>query len=132
MGGRGSFVDVSAGNFNFVDGGQTYQSIGEVDGIKVLVRSSGSVKAPEYSHTENRIYAIVQNGALKHLSFYDSDHTQMVSIDLLHKHKGLIPHKHLGLDHSDNGIPVTPEEMQLIDKVRRRFNLRWGRMSITI
>lgn len=52
MGSRGAFEDVVTGNFNFVEGGQTYKSIGEVDGIKVLVKTSGSVKAPEYSHTE--------------------------------------------------------------------------------
>lgn len=40
MGSRGAFEDVSVGNFNFVDGGQTYKSVGEVDGIKVLIRTS--------------------------------------------------------------------------------------------
>ncbi len=124
MGSRGAFEDVSVGNFNFVDGGQTYKSVGEVDGIKVLMRTSGSVKAPEYSHTVNRVYAIIQNGALKHLAFYDENHKQSVSIDLLHEHHGVMPHKHLYLDHTDKGIPITKEEQALIDKVRRRYNLR--------
>ena len=124
MGSRGAFEDVSVGNFNFVDGGQTYKSVGEVDGIKVLMRTSGSVKAPEYSHTANRIYAVIQNGALKHLTFYDENHRQSVSIDLLHDHYGVIPHKHLNLDHTDKGIPITKEEQALVDKVRRRYNLR--------
>ena len=35
MGSRGAFEDVTIGNFNFVDGGQTYKSVGEIDGIKV-------------------------------------------------------------------------------------------------
>ena len=124
MGSRGAFEDVTIGNFKFVADGQTYRSVGEVDGIKVLVRTSGSVKAPEYSHTENRIYAIIQNGALKHLTFYDENHKQSVSIDLLHEHHGVMPHKHIYLDHTDKGIPITKEEQALIDKVRRRFNLR--------
>lgn len=32
MGSRGAFADVNAGNFTFVDGGQTYHSLGEIDG----------------------------------------------------------------------------------------------------
>lgn len=124
MGSRGAFEDVSIGNFNFVVGGQTYMSIGDVDGVKVLVRTSGSVKAPEYSHTANRVYAVVQNGALKHLTYYDENHNQSVSIDLLHSHNGLMPHKHYNLNHNDNGIPITAEDTALINKIRRRYGLR--------
>lgn len=123
MGSRGAFEDVDSGNFNFKEGGQNYHSVGEVDGIKVLIQDKGSVKAPEYSHTENRIYAIVQDGKLKHLTFYNEDHKQVISIDLQHQHHGLIPHKHLNLDHSDKGIPITAEEEQMIKKIKRRFGL---------
>ena len=124
MGSRGAFQDVNNGNFNFVEGGQTYHSIGEVDGVKVLVKTSGSVKAPEYSHTDNREYAIVQNGMLKHLTFYDENHKQTVSIDLAHSHNGLQPHKHLNLNHNDKGIAITKEEQALVDKICRRYNLK--------
>ena len=49
--------------FAFKEGGQTYFSVGMIgDNIKVLERPGTSVKAPEYSHTENRIYAIMQKG----------------------------------------------------------------------
>ena len=44
------------------------------DNIKVLERPNKSVKAPEMSHTENRIYAILQKGELKHIAFYDDKH----------------------------------------------------------
>ncbi len=124
MGSRSSFRNVNTGNFSFVEDGQTYCSIGEFDNVKILVKSSGSVKAPEFSHTENRIYAIVQNGSLKHLAYYDENHRQSISIDLMHSHRGIRPHKHLYLDHSDNGIPISREEDALITEVKRRFNLR--------
>ena len=52
MGSRGAFVNVNTKDFTFVDDGQTYHSIGEVDGVKVLVRDKGSVKAPDYSHKD--------------------------------------------------------------------------------
>lgn len=123
MGSRGAFEKVDLGYFSFKEDGQNYHTIGEVDGIQVNIQDSGSVKAPEYSHTANRIYATIQNGKLKHLSFYDENHKQVVSIDLLHQHHGLMPHKHLNLDHSDSGIPITVDDEKMIRKVKRRFGL---------
>ena len=55
MGSRGSFKNVSAGDFSFVEGGKTYLSIGSFDNVKILIKESGSVKAPEFSHTKWRI-----------------------------------------------------------------------------
>ncbi len=124
MGSRGAFVNVNTKDFTFVDDGQTYHSIGEVDGVKVLVRDKGSVKAPDYSHTKNRVYAVIQNDSLKHLSWYDDDHNQRVSIDFLHPHKGVQPHKHIYLDHTGSGIPITEKELELANKIRRRFNVK--------
>ena len=62
MGSRSSFKNVHAGDFTFVDGGKTFRSIGGFDNVKILVKERGSVKAPEFSHTAGRIYAIVQDG----------------------------------------------------------------------
>ena len=123
MGSRGAFQDVDTGKFNFVENGQNYHTVGDVDGVQVILQNSGAVKAPEYSHSAERAYAIVQNGKLKHLSFYDETHRQIISIDLLHQHHGLMPHKHLNLDHSDKGIPITADEEKLIKKIKRRFGL---------
>lgn len=124
MGGRGAFVNVSIGDFTFNEGGQKYHSIGEVDGIKVLIEDAKNVKAPEFSHTANRVYAIIKDGQLKHLSFYDENHNQVRVIDFQHEHHGLKPHVHLNLNHNDKGIKPTPQEMAVVDKVRRRFNLK--------
>ncbi len=82
------------GNFHFKEGGQNYHSVGEVDEIQVIIQDSGSVKVPEYSHTANRSYAIVQNGKLRQLTFYDETHSQVVSIDLMHQHHGLYLLRH--------------------------------------
>ena len=123
MGSRGAFQDVDTGKFNFVENGQNYHTVGDVDGVQVILQNSGAVKAPEYSHSAERAYAIVQNGKLKHLSFYDETHRQIISIDLLHQHHGLMPHKHLNLDHRDKGIPITADEEKLIKKIKRRFGL---------
>ena len=124
MGSRSSFKNVNAGDFSFVDGGKTFRSIGGFDNVKILVRDSGSVKAPEFSHTAGRIYAIVQDGKLKHLAYYDENHKQAVSIDLQHAHHGVQPHKHLYLDHSDKGIPLSEKEKALVNEIKERFGLR--------
>lgn len=126
MGSRGSFVSVNTGNFTFVENGQRYRSIGEIDGAKVLIQTTGAVKAPEYSHTANRIYAVVQNGVLKHLAFYDENHKQVECVDFTHCHgsKQMRPHKHLYLDHSDDGIKPSQEQITLANKIRRQFKVK--------
>lgn len=124
MGSRGSFVNVNTGEFSFKEGGKTYRSIGRLGNIKALVRDKGSVKAPEYSHSADRIYAIIQNGTLKHVAYYDENHRQVKSIDLLHPHKGVQPHKHENLNHNDGGIPITAEEAALVADIKRRFKVR--------
>lgn len=124
MGGRGSFLNISSNDFTFTEQGQTYHSLGFVDNVEILIRNPGmSVKAPEYSHSPNRVYAIIQNGCLKHLTYYDGNHRQVASIDFLHFHDGLKPHKHLFMDHSTPALPITEEELNLSNKIRRKYNL---------
>ncbi len=126
MGSRGAFVDINIGNFTFVEGGKLYSSIGTLssdNNVKVLVQNKGAVKAPEFSHTSGRVYAIIQNGTLKHLSFYDENHKQSISIDLTIPHKGMLPHKHLGLNH-ELAFPISSEETALIQKIKKEFHLK--------
>lgn len=129
MGSRGAFVDVDTGNFSFKEGGQHYKSIGELStdpNVKVIIQDSSNVKAPEYSHTPGRIYAIVKDGVLKHLAYYDGEHKQAVSIDLSHAHQGVQPHRHVYLNHGKNdpGVPPTNEELDLIRRIKKEFHLK--------
>ena len=126
MGARGAFVDVNMDNFTFVEGGQRYQSIGMLGKVKVLIQTKGSVKAPEFSHTPNRVYAVAQDGKLKHIAYYDDKHKQAVSIDLLHEHKGVRPHRHEYMNHNKNapGIPPTAAEMALIRRIKKEYGLQ--------
>ena len=126
MGSRGAFVDVNTGNFSFVQGGHHYFSIGTLStnpNVKVLVQPKGSVKAPEFSHTEGRVYAIVQDGRLKHVTYYDEKHNQAVSIDLTIPHDNKLPHKHLYLDHT-TAYDVSDDEQELINKIRKEYKLK--------
>lgn len=129
MGSRGAFENVDIGNFAFKAGGQHYKSIGILSGnanVKVIVQDSNNVKAPEYSHTAGRIYAIVKDGQLKHLSYYDENHKQAISIDFAHAHQGVQPHRHVYLSHNKNdpGVPPTADEAVLINQIKKEFHLK--------
>lgn len=129
MGSRGAFVDVSTGNFSFKAGGQHYKTIGILStntNVKIIVQDTSNVKAPELSHTPGRIYAVVKDGNLKHLAYYDENHRQAVSIDLAHPHKGVQPHRHVYMSHNKNdpGVPPTPSEKKLISQIKKEFHLK--------
>lgn len=135
MGSRGAFVDVNLGYFHFKtdengDEIHEYYSLGILSSnpnVKVIMQKEGSVSAPEYSHTPGRIYATVQNGKLKHLSFYDENHKQSVSIDFEHPHHGVKPHVHYGInDHDPNtpGRKPTKAQLDLANKIKKEFNLK--------
>ncbi len=122
MGGRGAFKNVSSKDFTFVENGQTYFKVAEIDGVEILVRKGNvSVKAPEYSHSANKIYATLQNGKLKHLSFYDENHKQFKSIDFMHEHgtNHVKPHVHFGMQHikDEKGTPPSRADYEIIDKI---------------
>ncbi len=123
MGGRGSFINVNSNNFAFKESGQTYFAIGMIgDNIKVLERPGFSVKAPEYSHTENRIYAIMQKGELKHIAFYNDKHELIRSIDFLHYHDGKKPHVHHDIYHNCQVTLTTIADQKIIDQVNHWLN----------
>ncbi len=129
MGSRGAFVSVDAGNFSFVEGGQHYMSLGTLSSnpnVKVIIQDSTNVKAPEFSHTPGRVYAVVKDGSLKHLAYYDEEHKQAVSIDFAHAHQGVQPHRHVYMSHGKNdpGVPPTDAEKALIKKIKKEFHLK--------
>lgn len=127
MGGRGSFVNVDAGDFTFRAGGQTYVSKGMIDNVKVIEKvGSDSVGAPLLSHTANRIYATIQNGRLKYLTFYDQNHNQIKAVDLQHRHEGLKPHVHFNVQHGKFSKYRAPngEEQAIINKIKNKMRLR--------
>ena len=133
MGGRGSFVDADAGNFSFVEKGQKYFCIGEVDNVKILIKDpylKESINQPFLSHSPNAIYATVNNGVLKYLTFYGPDHKIINEIALQHSHDGVRPHKHPNGDHSLYDR-LSPEEEKLISKIKRIGKLIWQKKEKT-
>ena len=124
MGGRGAFKNIDSKDFTFVEGGQTYVKVGEVAGVEVLIRKGKlSVKAPEYSHSASKIYAVLQDGEIKHLSFYDENHKQVKLIDFMHTHgtNHVKPHVHFNMTHVKNepGTPPSAEDYAIIEKINK-------------
>lgn len=129
MGSRGAFISVDKGNFDFVSGGRHYKPLGTLNSnsnVKIIVQDTNNVKAPEFSHTPGRVYAVVKDGVLKHLAYYDKNHKQEVSIDLAHEHNGVKPHRHIHLKHGKNlpGESPKPQELELIKKIKKEFHLK--------
>ena len=122
MGSRGAFVNVNNGNFSFVENGQRYSTIGQIGDIQILsMGATKNVKAPEYSHSSNRVYVTMKDGKIKHISFYDDNHKQIKVIDFEHSHHGIKPHIHYNLDHTDKGIALSQDDKDLIKKIKRRL-----------
>lgn len=55
-----------------MDGGQNYKAIGidKQTNAKYLIQEKGSVKVPDYSHSANQIYAVIQNDQVKTIAIY--------------------------------------------------------------
>ncbi len=126
MGGRGSFIDVKHDDFSFVESGQKYHTIGVVDKVKIIIKDpkfKESVNQPLYSHSPNAIYATVQRGRLKYITFYGRNHEIVNEIDLQHRHEGVSPHKHPYGNHTIYE-KLTKEEHELVDKIKRESGLK--------
>lgn len=86
----------------------------------------GAVKSPEYLHSLNSTYAVIQNEKLKHLTFYDENHRQVKSIDFsnLHVKNKVVSYVHYNMAH--NNEPVTlllVSDWQLINKIKKGLGI---------
>lgn len=130
MGSRGAFVNVGLRDFTFNTGlrsnQQTYKTVGVIDGVHIIVQDKGlSVKAPEFSHTANRKYAVIQEGKLKHLSFYDENHVLIKVIDFGHVHDNKKPHVQYNSLHIGKSDSPTAQDWKLIKKIARKYSITW-------
>lgn len=67
MGGRGTFAD--GNNVNY-----TYETIGFIDGVKILQGIKGKHGLPEESHTSVAYIALKPNGVFHEMRIYDKNH----------------------------------------------------------
>ena len=67
MGGRGTFA---VGN----NVAYTYETVGFIDGVKVLQGISGKHSLPEEAHSSSAYIKLKHDGSFHEIRFYDNDH----------------------------------------------------------
>ena len=83
MGGRGSFAQGVSVPYS-------YQTVGYVDGVKVLVGTGNQHGLPAESHSSMAYIKLSGNGAFREMRFYDKDHFLVKEI-AFHPEKDLDP-----------------------------------------
>lgn len=129
MGGRGASSGWSLDKYGnkLHKYGTEYRSVLTVGNIKFVVQNAeGSVKAPKETMTRGRVYVTLNAEQTKpqYITYYDNDNKKVKSIDLLHYHRGEMPHTHHGYEHSENdsakgSASLTPEEKKMVDRVNK-------------
>ena len=66
------------------------------------------------------------------ITCYDKENKRTKQIDLLHPHKGVIPHTHHGYLHNENdgkkgAANLTPEEKRIVERVKKKWSNRSGK-----
>ena len=73
MGGRGSYA---SGNRTY-----EYETVGTIEGVKVVRRISGSNKVPEESYTSKAYMTLYKDGNFQRLRIYDNNHLPKFDIE---------------------------------------------------
>ncbi len=121
MGGRGSSSGMSASGKPY---GTEYKTLAVEGNIKFVQRINGSATAPLETMTKGRVYVTVNNdGDLKYISYYDRTNKRNKTIDLAHRHNGVVPHVHHGYIHDENDGPkgatgLSTKEALMVEKVK--------------
>ena len=73
MGGRGSYA---SGNRTY-----EYETVGTIEGVKVVRRISGSNKVPEESYTSKAYMTLYKDGNFQRLRIFDDSHKPKFDIE---------------------------------------------------
>lgn len=124
MGGRGAAREreyYRDRHGKFVKYGEEYTTLLQHGRIKFVTTAnkSDSVTSPRETRTQGRVYVTVSSkGKLKSITFYSTDGRKRVQIDLDHKHKGEMPHKHIGYNHGKDGKMSRADKL-LVDRIKQ-------------
>lgn len=127
MGGRGTFASGNPVPY-------TYRTVGRIEGIKVLEHITGGRKLPEEAHSSAAYALLNENGTLRVLRFYDSDHNLRLEIanhpeGKLAKRAGLPRDQQILHYHTYDKDFVRTDADFLTKAMRKRlarlFNRRW-------
>lgn len=130
MGGRGSSSGVS--NTGKVYGTE-FKTIFTSGNIKFVQKADGSTTMPKETMTKGRVYVTVNpEYGPQFISYYDTANKKTKTIDLLHKHSGLMPHVHHGYEHNENdgkkgATGPSEDERKMVERVLRLWYNKKGR-----
>lgn len=131
MGGRGSSSGISDKGRKY---GTEYTTLHQSGNIKfVRYNDSKSSKTPMETMTKGRVYATIDSrDNISAITYYDRENKRNKQIDLLHPHKGIIPHAHHGYLHNENDSAkgasrLTPEEKRMVERAKLKWYNRKGK-----
>lgn len=91
MGGRGTFASGNPVPFS-------YQTVGLIEGIKVLEGTNGKHSLPESSHSSHAYIKLKSDGTFHEMRFYDKNHILKMEI-AYHPEKSLTGNNHTPVLH---------------------------------
>ncbi|MDD3243086.1 MAG: hypothetical protein PHD32_05095 [Eubacteriales bacterium] len=125
MGGRGASSGVGDKGKKY---GTEYTTLLQSGNIKFVRYNEGSATAPLETMTKGRVYVTVtESNLLNKVSYYDTANKRAKTIDLSHRHNGVLPHVHHGYEHNENdskkgAANLTPEEKKMVAFVKKTWN----------
>lgn len=119
MGGRGASSGTSAKGNGY---GSQYRTIAKRGNVKFVEKASKGSETLMETRTRGRVYAQVDRGEVKSLTFFDASGKRKKQVDLTHSHGGAMPHTHHGYLHNEADSPkgaarLTPKERAMVDRV---------------
>ena len=123
MGGRGTFA---AGN----EVEYTYETIGEIEGVKVLQGLNSKHGLPESSHSSDAYLKLKPDGTFHEMRFYDKDHVLYLEIGY-HPEPSLTGNRHDSIMHyhlydssfskTKNGSFARTTATLLTDEMKKKY-----------
>lgn len=123
MGGRGASSGTSKKGNPY---GSQYKTL-LVDGnVKYISKKMSNAEALMETQTKGRVYALVNNSAVKSVIYFDNNLMRMKTIDLNHSHNGIMPHVHHGYFHNEfdgakGASKLNTKEQKLVDNILKRW-----------
>ncbi len=127
MGGRGTFA--AGKNVAY-----QYETVGNIEGVKVLRKMTGRNKNPEESHSSEAYIILDRYGDVKQFRKFRNDHTPEFDIDYQHEPNigkvGKSYHIHYYGSQYKNGrsgaIPISEKELSKYKKYFNKDNIKKG------
>lgn len=132
MGGRGTFA---AGN----PVPYTYQTVGSIEGVKILQGIEGKHSLPESSHSSNAYIKLKPDGTFHEMRIYDNSHILSMEI-AYHPEKSLTGDNHTPILHyhsyderfsrNATGSFIRSPAKRLTDEMKRKYKKYFRRIKL--